>query len=97
MASMNLETYYSISNIHTGNNSFFCSPDDGTDWFPITLRTGSYGIKDINDEIQWQRRLNRHKAKIIIDPNRTTLRATLTLDRHYQLDFNVANSLSTVL
>ena len=90
MALVNLETYYSIPNIHAGNNSFRYSPDDGTHWFPIALSTGSYGIDDINDEIQRQLRLNKHKAKILLDANRATLRATLTLARNHQVDFNVS-------
>ena len=97
MALVNLETYYSIPNIHAGNNSFRYSPDDGASWFPIELSTGSYGIEDINDEIQRQLRLNKHKTKIILDANRATLRATLTLARSYQVDFNVSNSISSVL
>ncbi|CAG2226864.1 unnamed protein product [Mytilus edulis] len=97
MALVNLETYYSIPNIHAGNNSFRYSPDDGANWFPIALSTGSYGINNISEEIQRQMQINKHKAKIILDANRATLRATLTLARHYQVDFNVDNSLSTVL
>lgn len=97
MALVNLETYNSIPNIHTGNNSFRYSPDDGANWFPIALSTGSYDIEDINNEIQRRLRLNKHKTKIIIDANRATLRATLTLARHYQVDFNVVNSINTVL
>lgn len=58
------------------------------------IHTGSYGI---NDEIQRQLRLNKHKAKIIIDANRETLRASLTLARHYKEDFNFTNSRNTVL
>ena len=38
MALVNLDTYYFIPNIHAGNNSLSYSPD----WFPFTLRTGSY-------------------------------------------------------
>ncbi|CAG2189728.1 unnamed protein product [Mytilus edulis] len=97
MALVNLETYYSIPNIHAGNNSFRYSPDDGANWFPIALSTGSYGINNISEEIQRQMQINKHKAKIILDANRATLRATLTLAIHYQVDFNVDNSLSTVL
>lgn len=97
MALVNLETYYSIPNIHAGNNSFRYSPDDGASWFPIALSTGSYGIEDINDELQRQLRLNKHKTKIILDANRATLRATLTLARRYQVDFDVPNSISSVL
>lgn len=97
MALVNLETYYSIPNIHAGNNSFRYSPDDGANWFPIALSTGSYGIDDINDEIQRQMRIHKHKAKIILDANRATLRATLTLARNYRVDFDVPSSLNTVL
>ena len=97
MALVNLETYYSIPNIHAGNNSLRYSPDEGTRWFTITLSTGSYGIDEINDEIQRQLQLNRHKTKIIIGANRATLRATLTQSKTYQVDFDVPNSLSGVL
>ena len=98
MALVNLETYYSIPNIlNAGNKSFRYSPDDGANWFPVSLSTASYSIEDINDEIQRQLRLNKHKAKIIIDANRATLRATLTLARHYQVGFNIANSINSVL
>ncbi|CAG2244339.1 unnamed protein product [Mytilus edulis] len=100
MALVNLKTNNSIPNIHmhTGNNSFRYSPDDGANWFSIALSTGSYDIEDINNEIQRQLRLNKHKTKIIIDANRATLRATLTLARLYQVDFNVVNySINTVL
>ena len=61
MALVNLVTYNSIPNIHTGINSFRYSPDDGANWFPIALITGSYDIEDINNEIQRRLRLNKHK------------------------------------
>ena len=97
MTLVNLETYYSIPNIHAGDKSFRYSPDKGANWSPLILRTGSYGIEDINDEIQRQLRLNKHKAKIIFDANSAILSSTLTLARNYQVDFNVANSINTVL
>ena len=97
MALVNLETYYSIPNIHPGNNTLHYSPDEGASWHTIRLSTGSYGIEDINNEIQRQLRLNKHKAKITIDANRSTLRATLTLARSYQVNFDVDHSLNTVL
>ena len=50
MALVNLKIYYSIPNIHVGNNSFWYS--EGTHWFFIVLRTGSYGIDEINDEVR---------------------------------------------
>lgn len=97
MAMLNLETYYSIPNILAANNSFRYSPDQGVSWFPIMLSTDSYGIDNINDEIELQLRLNTHKAKIILDANRATLRATLILAKNYQIDFKVNNSIKTVL
>ncbi|CAG2212186.1 unnamed protein product [Mytilus edulis] len=97
IALVNLEIYYSIPNIHVGNNSFWYSTAEGTHWFFIVLRTGSYGIDEINDEVQRQLRLNKHKAEIIIDANRSILRATSTLSKNYQVDFNVVNSTNTVL
>ncbi|CAG2217006.1 unnamed protein product [Mytilus edulis] len=92
---INLDTYNSIPNFHAGINSFRHSSDDGAN--TIALGTGSYDIKYINDEIQRQLLLNKHKVKIIIDTNLVTLRAKLTLIRHYQVDFNVVNSINTVL
>lgn len=97
MALVNLETYYSIPNIHEANNSLRYSPNNGRRWFPITLSTGSYGINNINEEIQRQMLLNKHKKKIIIDANRATLRATLTQATTYQVDFDVDNSIADVL
>ncbi|CAG2241972.1 unnamed protein product [Mytilus edulis] len=99
MALVNLKTNNSIPNIHmhTGNHSFRYSPDDGANWFSIALSTGSYDIEDINNEIQRQLRLNKHNTKIIIDANRATLKATLTLAKLYQVDFKVVNNINTVL
>ena len=85
MTLVNLETFYSIPNIHVGNNSFRYSPDKYTHWFFIVLSTGSYGIDEINDEVQRQQLLNKHKAKIIIDANRSIRRATLALSKNYQV------------
>ena len=97
MALVNLETYYSFPNIHPGNNTLRYSPDEGATWHLIRLSTGYYGIEDINNEIQRQLRLNRHKAKIILGANTSTLRATLSLSKTYQVDFAVDHSLNTVL
>ena len=50
MTLINLETYYSIPNIHGCNISLRFSPDNGANWFLITLSTGFYSNDD--DEIQ---------------------------------------------
>ena len=97
MALVNLETYYSFPNIHERNRVFSYSPDDGANWYSIALKVGSYDIEDINAEIQRRMRQNGHGAKIIIGANRATLRAVLILREHYQVNFDVPNSIRTVL
>ena len=52
MALMRLETYYSIPNITTDNNTFVYAV--GTELKTIILPVGSYEIKQINSEIQRQ-------------------------------------------
>ena len=97
MALVNLETHYSFPNIHQRNQVFSYSPDDGAHWYSIALEVGSYDIEDINNEIQRQMRHNNHGAKITIGANRATLRAVLRLREHYQVNFDVANSIGSVL
>ena len=54
LALVNLETYHSIPNIDSTNNTFVYSPDGGTTWKTITLPTGSYEIAQINVKVQRQ-------------------------------------------
>ena len=51
LAMVNLETYYSFSNICKDNNSFKWSVDEGKTWTVIHIPTGCYELKAINDEI----------------------------------------------
>ena len=48
------EMYYVITNIHARNSSLHYSADEGVRWSTITVSTCSYGIDDINDEVQCQ-------------------------------------------
>ena len=42
----NLETYYSFPNINSTNNSFKYSPDNGKNWFTITIPKGSFSADE---------------------------------------------------
>ena len=48
IALMNLETYYSFSNIDISNNCFSYSPGSNAPWFDIIIPAGSYHVEDIN-------------------------------------------------
>lgn len=52
IALVNLETYYSFSNVDSTNSNFRYSPDNGATWFDINIPEGSYEITDISDYIQ---------------------------------------------
>ena len=52
MAFVNMETYYSLSNVINKNNKFVYSMDEGKNWKTITLSKGSYELSSINSKIQ---------------------------------------------
>ena len=56
----------------------------GCEVVSIKLSTGSYGIEEINDEIQ--RQLRQAQSE---DHHRCKLRNTVTLTKNYQVDFDV--------
>jgi hypothetical protein len=99
MALVNLETYYSIPNITSKNNSFRYSPDGGVNWFVIAIPTGSYDIEDINDVIQrgmkandhWDEANEEYYLSILANPN--TMKAILNVENNYVVNFKSANSL----
>lgn len=93
IALINLLAYKSIPNIHASHNSSRYSLAMVPTGFPSHLAH----IPMINKKILRKLQLTNIKVKIIIDANLATLRAKLTLARHYQTDFNVANSKNTVL
>ena len=47
IALINLETYYSFSNIDRSNNCFSYSPGANAPWFDIIIPEGSYHVGDI--------------------------------------------------
>ena len=60
IALINLETYYSFSNIDRSNNCFSYSPGANAPWFDIIIPEGSYHVEDINEFIQREMRKNIH-------------------------------------
>ena len=99
MAVCSLETYYSFPNIDASNNSFKVSLDAGSTWKPpIQIPIGCYEIKAINKEVK---RLivkaGGKKDDVTIAPNVNTLQCIITLKDNIIIDFNVHNSLRSVL
>ena len=99
MALIKLETYYSFPNIKLGNNSIAVSFDNGKEWKVIKIPIGCYEVKAINQVIQRLVVENGGKAdQINISPNVNTLKCVLDIkDKNYQVNFNIDNSLRTVL
>ena len=100
MALCRLETYYSVPNIDTTNNTLKVSRDNGSTWTTITIPTGCYEIKAINKVIQRFIKKAGGKADVInLSPNRNTLKCILNIKEEsgYEVDFNVDNSLRSVL
>ena len=69
LAKVNLETYYSFTNIRGDNNSFKWSVGDGKTWRTLHVPTGCYELKATNAEII---RI-RGNSGITILPNVNTL------------------------
>ena len=97
MALTKLETYYSFPNIDATDNCIKVRIDKK--WETLKIPVGCYEIDAINDELQ---RLiieaGGKKDMVILSPNNNTLRCVLNVkDEKYEIDFNVENSLRTVL
>ena len=103
MALVNLETYYSIPNITSRNNTFKYSPDGGENWMTVDIPTGSYDIEDINSVIQREMKANGHwdatneeyYVSLLANPN--TMKAILNIENNYQVSFKFGNSLRKIL
>ena len=94
LAMVNLETYYSFTNIRKGNNSFKWRIDEGKTWTLLHIPTGCYELKAINAGIA---RI-RGNSDITILPNANTLQCILTVvNAKCKVSIDVPNSLSSVL
>ena len=103
IALVNLETYYSFSNIDDSNNIFVYSHDQGQTWTKIKIPIGSYEIDDINNYLRFEMERVGHydevnnESLINIAANSNTLKCILIIGQGYQVDFNQANNISKVL
>ena len=106
MALVSFNTYRSYTNINDKNNVFRYSPNNGTSNFTIYVQEGAYEVNELNTYIQAEMKrqvgnLYREDG-VVIGANLMTLKATLKFGKsgpttHYYVDFNVTNSLATVL
>lgn len=93
IALLDLETYYSFPNIDKTNNMLRFRKNDKDAWKMIEIPVGSYEIIAINNEIQRQ----VESKDVTLVANLNTLRCMLCIKGTYEVDFNVDNSLRTVL
>ena len=111
MALVNLETYYSFSNLSDENNVFRYSPgfievgrgdeDDSTrqrQWVEVQISEGSYNLIDIAETIKIAMKRNGdNNESIKITANTNTLKSVLEIQGDFQVDFRARNSISSVL
>ena len=103
IALINLETYYSFSNIDRSNNCFSYSPGVNTPWFGIVSHEGSYHVEDINEFIQREVRKNNHydqtsdKVYFEISGNTNTLKSEMINKNNCEVDFTRYNSTNSLL
>ena len=97
MALVNLETYYSFSNIDSSNNVFRYSPD-GSQWVDIRIPEGSYDLIDIAETIKIVMKRNGHNDDAIkITANTNTLKSVMEIQVNFIVDLRVRNSIASVL
>ena len=98
MAVCSLETYYSFPNIDESNNMLKVSLNKGTTWKLIKIPTGCYEIQAIDKEVKrLVVKAGGKKDDVTITPNLNTLQCILILKDNIAVDFNIVNSLRSVL
>jgi len=97
MALIDLESYYSFSNIDATRNSRW-SLDAGVRWHNYKMPVGVYELLNIEQAIQNEIVKNSgDQTGIRLQPNKITLKTILKLKNDYRIDFNVENLLRSVL
>ena len=92
-----LKSYYSFPNIDEKNNKIRVSLN-GVLWHDLTFAVGCYEHEDINNELQRQVEvIGGKKTDIILKPNKNTFQTIMTISGAVQVDFNIPNSIRTVL
>ena len=106
MALVSFDTVQSYTNINSKNNVFRYSPNNGTQSYTIFIEEGAYELSEINDYLQNEMEKqvgSLYRADgVVIGANLMTLKATLKFGKpgpttKYWVDFNVNNSLASVL
>ena len=92
-------TFNSIKNVEQNKNNIVkVSKDKGATWQTVTITPGSYEITALDREIKRQLSIPiKDEKKIYFKVETTVNRISLTLDADHQVDFNVSNSLSSLL
>ena len=97
MALVNLETYYSFPNVDDTNNTFKYSSDGEKNWKSVKIPVGCYEIESLNAAIKRLLGSVGGGGGIEVKPNLNTLKCILSIKGTYAIDFNVKNSLRTLL
>ena len=92
---VNLEMYYSFTNIRANNSSLKWSGDGGTTWTVLHIPTGCYELKAINAEIVC---MHGENCDVTILPNVNRLQCILNVvGEKLKVSFDVPNSLASML
>jgi len=102
---VNLETYYSFTNLSDENNVSRYSPgfiEGGSkqqrQWVEVQISEGSYDLIDIAETIKIAMKRNGHNDDAVkISANTNTLKSIMEIQGDFQVDFRARNSISSVL
>lgn len=89
--------YNSLRNVTKDNNQFKVSKDGGRTWKTLTLLPGSYEYVSINEFLIEAVGSNKGKPNIEFEGNLNLNKIKLNLRNHHQVDFNVDNSINSLL
>ena len=95
LACTGVETYFSFPNIGEHNNTIRVKIKDRS-WRTLQIPTGSYELSSINTTLKRLIEVKDDKS-FCLSANNSTLKSILTLGDKTEVDFNVDNSLCTVL
>ena len=93
LALLNLETYYSFPNIDETNNKFQFRKNGTDDWQTVEIPIGCYEITAINR--QFTQRVKSKDIQVL--GNLNTLQCELRINGTFEINFDIADSLRTVL
>ena len=96
IAFTSLETYFSIPNINTSNNTLQIAKS-GESWITLSLSTGCYGLMDLNAEIGRQLEEKGMSKAVVFKANYNTLKCVMIIQAGYSVNFTAERSLRTVL